>query len=90
MLSTGKPSISELRRDAMMIEAVTIVRNYGFVSLTCASVANACTRRGTDTSVSLVKHYYGNRAGLCSAVAEYAKANGFTDVIGDATRLGWL
>lgn len=84
------PSVGETRRDAMMIEAAGIVRRYGFVSLTCSSVANACTARGVDTSVSLVKHYYGNRATLCRALARYATAHGMIDIVRDAERLGIL
>lgn len=82
------PSIGDIRRDAMMISAASIVRRYGFVSLTCASVANECTKRDVPTSVSLVKHYYGNRETLCRALGAYALEHRMQDLIEDARRLG--
>lgn len=80
----------ETRLDMIMISAASIVRRHGFVSVTCASVANECTRFEMPTSVSLVKHYYGNRLELCRALARYAVVNGMQDITRDAARLGFI
>ena len=78
--------LPSLRRDIILRAGVVIVHRDGFAGVSCRAVAAACS---VPTSIQTVKAYFQHRMNLCHAIAEHARAEGVSTVIGEARRLGF-